>query len=197
MFRFIKTTVAGGLLFILPLVLVFLLLEKGVHLLREPIHKLLPMFAEYSIAGVTAFTLVALVVLVLICFFAGLLAKTRLGTSLFNALEDNVLGKVPGYALLKDATAHLAGLESAEGAKVGLINEDDGWLFCLVLEQQQAWYSVFILDAGPAGGTSGEVRVVPASQVRLTELTWVQVLACVRRGGHGALALAAPWLPEA
>ncbi|MFJ7796236.1 hypothetical protein [Pseudomonas sp. NPDC096950] len=197
MFRFIKTTVAGGLLFILPLLLVFMLLEKGVRLLREPIHKLLPMFAEYSVAGVTLFTLVALVVLVLICFFAGLLAKTRLGTTVFNALEDNVLGKVPGYTLLKDATAHLAGLENVEGTKVGLINEDDGWLFCLVLEQQQAWYSVFILDAGPAGGTSGEVRVVPASQVRLTELTWVQVLACVRRGGHGALALAAPWLPKA
>lgn len=80
---------------------------------------------------------------------------------------------------------------------VGLINEDDGWLFCLVLEQQDAWFSVFILDAGPASGTSGEVRVVPASQVRLTELTWLQALACVRRGGHGALALAAPWLPQA
>jgi uncharacterized membrane protein len=197
MFRFIKTTVAGGLLFILPLLLVFMLLEKGVHLLREPIHKLLPMFAEYSVAGVTLFTLVALVVLVLICFFAGLLAKTRFGTAVFNTLEDNVLGKVPGYALLKDATARLTGLENVQGAKVGLINEDDGWLFCLVLEQQDAWFSVFILDAGPASGTSGEVRVVPASQVRLTELTWLQVLACVRRGGHGALALAAPWLPQA
>lgn len=197
MFRFIKTTVAGGLLFILPLLLVFMLLEKGVHLLREPIHTLLPMFAEYSVAGVTLFTLVALVVLVLICFFAGLLAKTRFGTAVFNTLEDNVLGKVPGYALLKDATARLTGLENVQGAKVGLINEDDGWLFCLVLEQQDAWFSVFILDAGPASGTSGEVRVVPASQVRLTELTWLQVLACVRRGGHGALALAAPWLPQA
>ena len=197
MFRFVKTTVAGGLLFILPLLLVFMLLEKGVHLLREPIHKLLPMFAEYSVAGVTLFTLVALVVLVLICFFAGLLAKTRFGTAVFNTLEDNVLGKVPGYALLKDATARLTGLENVEGARVGLICEDDGWLFCLVLEQQDEWFSVFILDAGPASGTSGEVRVVPASQVRLTELTWIQVLACVRRGGHGALALAAPWLPKA
>jgi uncharacterized membrane protein len=197
MFRFIKITVAGGLLFILPLVLVFLLLEKAVHLLREPLHKLLPMFAEYSIAGVTLFTVVALVVVVLICFFAGLLAKTGPGIALFNALEENVLGKVPGYALLKDATAHLAGLEDIEGTKVGLINKDDCWLFCLVLEHQHDWYSVYIPDAGPAGGSSGEVRLVPGDQVRLTELAWMPVLACVRRGGHGALALAAPWLPRA
>lgn len=196
MFRFIKTTVAGGLLFILPLLLVFLLLEKAVRLLREPIHKLLPMFEDHSIAGVTLFTVVALLLLVLICFFAGLLAKTRAGTALFNGLEENILGKVPGYGLLKDATAHLAGLENVEGAKVGLISEDDGWLFCLVLEQQHDWYSVYIPDAGPAGGSSGEVRVVPGAQVRLTELAWMPVLACVRRGGHGALALAVPWLPR-
>ncbi|MDI2590315.1 hypothetical protein NYP20_14160 [Pseudomonas sp. N3-W] len=197
MFRFIKTTAAGGLLFILPLVLIFILVEKAVRLLKPVLHKLLPMFDHYSVAGVTLFTVVALVALVLICFFAGLLAKTRAGTALLNSLEDNVLGKVPGYGLLKDATSHLAGLENVEGAKVGLVCEDEGWLFCLVLEQQHDWFSVYIPDAGPAGGSCGEVRMVTAAQVRLTGLSWMPVLACVRRGGHGALTLAAPWLPGA
>jgi uncharacterized membrane protein len=197
MFRFIKTTMAGGLLFILPLVLILVLVEKAVHLLNPVLHKLLPMFDRYSVAGVTLFTVVALVALVLICFFAGLLAKTRAGTALFNTLEDNVLGKVPGYGLLKDAASHLAGLENVDGARVGLVCEDDGWLFCLVLEQQHDWLSVYIPDAGPAGGSSGEVRMVTAAQVQLTGLAWMPVLACVRRGGHGALALAAPWLPSA
>lgn len=196
MFNFIKTTIAGGLLFILPLVLVVILLEKAVHLLRGPIHQPLPMFAQYSIAGVTLFTLVALLMLVLICFIAGLLAKTGPASKLLNALEENVLGKIPGYGLLKDATAHLAGLENVEGARVGLICEDEGWLFCLVLETQGTWLSVYIPDAGPAGGSSGEVRLVSTNQVRPTELDWMPVLACVRRGGHGALKLAAPWLPE-
>lgn len=34
MFKFIKTTVIGGLLFILPLVLIVVLIEKAIHLLR-------------------------------------------------------------------------------------------------------------------------------------------------------------------
>lgn len=39
MFKFIKTTVIGGLLFILPLVLIFV----AIHLLRGPMQKPLPM----------------------------------------------------------------------------------------------------------------------------------------------------------
>ncbi|MCR1827057.1 hypothetical protein L1F06_006910 [Ectopseudomonas hydrolytica] len=50
MFRFIKTTIAGGLLFILPLVLLFILIEKAIHLLRGPLHKVLPIFSGFSIA---------------------------------------------------------------------------------------------------------------------------------------------------
>ena len=37
MFKFIKTTVVGGLLFILPLVLIVVLIEKAIHLLRGPV----------------------------------------------------------------------------------------------------------------------------------------------------------------
>lgn len=55
MFSFIRTTVAGGLLFILPLMLIVILMEKAVHLLREPIRKLLAMFTHYSFAGITLF----------------------------------------------------------------------------------------------------------------------------------------------
>ncbi|NMZ58322.1 hypothetical protein [Pseudomonas nitroreducens] len=41
MLRFIKTTIAGGLLFILPLVLIVILVEKAIHLLSGPLQKVL------------------------------------------------------------------------------------------------------------------------------------------------------------
>lgn len=197
MFKFIKTTMAGGLLFILPLVLIVWLIEKAIHLIKGPLTKLLPMFAEHSIAGITLFSLVALLTLVGICFIAGLLANTRFAIKLLRLLEEQVLGNLPGYQLLKDMTARMTGVEHLDGAKVGLICEDDGWLFCLVLEAGNAdWVSVYIADAGPSGGTAGELRLMPAACVRMTELSWLSVLACLRRGGRGALELAGPWLPK-
>lgn len=197
MLRFIKTTVAGGVLFMLPLVLIFILLEKALHLLHVPLLTAFPMFAGYRVAGITLFSVVALCALVLICFLAGLLARTGPATRLIKTVESQVLGKLPGYELLKDATARMAGVENIEGAQVGLICEDDGWLFCLVLDAPvEGWVSVYVPDAGPAGATGGDLRMMPAPMVRMTDLAWLPVLACLRRGGRGALALATPWLPK-
>jgi len=72
MFKFIKTIVIGGLLFILPLVLIVVLLEKAIHLLRGPVEKLLPMFKDYDVAGVTLISLATLIGLIVLCFLAGL-----------------------------------------------------------------------------------------------------------------------------
>ncbi|RJG12053.1 hypothetical protein D3879_01630 [Pseudomonas cavernicola] len=197
MTRFIKTTAAGGLLFILPLVLIFILLEKAAHLLRGPLLKLLPMYEQHTVAGITVFTLLTIVLLVVICFLAGLLARTGLAKKILAALEDHVLAHLPGYQLLKDATARMAGVDNVDGASVGLIEDDDGWLFCLVLEPPKAgWVAVYLADAGPGGGTAGEVHLFPSARVRMTELAWPQVLGCLRRGGRGAVELAAPWLPK-
>lgn len=197
MLRFVKTTVAGGVVFILPLILICILLEKALQLMHEATAKVLPMLATYSVAGVTLLTIIAIVALVFICFLAGLLARTKAASRLIEAIESNVLGKLPGYQLIKDATARMAGVDNVEGAQVGLICEDDGWLFCLVLEAEvDGWISVYVPDAGPAGPAGGDLRMMPANMVRVTSLAWLPVLACMRRGGRGGLAMALPWLPK-
>ncbi len=196
MFNFIKTTAIGGLLFILPLVLVIVLVEKAIHLLRGPIEKLLPMFAGYDVAGVTLISCAALLGLVLACFVAGLLAKTRAASNGLRLLEDNLLSNLPGYQLFKDATARFAGLENEDGSKVGMIAEGDGWRLCLVLEAADPWVTVFMPDGGPAGCTAGEVRLLPASEVVVTDLAWLPLMAALRRGGRGAAEMLQPWLAK-
>jgi uncharacterized membrane protein len=197
MLKFVKTTMAGGVVFILPLMLVFILLEKALRLLHGAIVNLLPMFSTYSVAGITLLSLIALFLLVFVCFVAGLLARTQLASGFIRTIESKVLGNLPGYDLLKDAAARFAGIKDVEGAQVGLICEDDGWLFCLVVEAEiNGWISVYVPSAGPSGATGGDLKVMPAHLVRMTELAWLPVLACLRRGGKGALELAVPWLPQ-
>lgn len=91
MFRFVKTTAAGGIIFILPLLLILVLVERAVHILEGPALKLMPMIAGKSVAGITAFTLVALVAIVLICFLAGLVAKTQMAANRLSFLEESIL----------------------------------------------------------------------------------------------------------
>ncbi|MFV3370120.1 hypothetical protein ACNFH5_18300 [Pseudomonas sp. NY15435] len=191
MLKFIKTTIAGGLLFILPLVLVVVLIEKAIHLLSGPLQKVLPLFDGFGVAAATSVTLVAIIALAAICFLAGLIARTRLATRGLQTLEDRILGNLPGYQLLKDATARFAGLEQIEGARVGMVNEGGGFRLGLVLESQGDWVLLYLPDGGPAGGTAGEVRALPAADVTLTDIPWLSLVACLRRGGRGTLELAA------
>lgn len=196
MFRFIKTTIAGGLLFILPLVLLFILIEKAIHLLIGPVQKVLPFFAGFSIAGVTSVTVTAIALLLLCCFLAGLLAKTEAASRTLGALEDKLLGNLPGYQLVKDATARFAGMDNVDGAKVVMVIQDSGYRFGLALEARNDWLLVYMPDGGPAGGTAGEVQVLPVESVLITTIPWLSLLACLRRGGRGSLELAAPYLSE-
>ncbi|MEN0105590.1 MAG: hypothetical protein AAGC84_04100 [Pseudomonas sp.] len=197
MFRFIKTTVLGGVLFILPLALLVILLEKVIHLLRVPLAKVLPLFSGFSVAGVTSVTLAAVVLLLLVCFLAGLLARTAVAANAIQALEDKLLGNLPGYQLLKDAAARVTGMENLEGAKVGMLIQDVGFRFGLVMEARDGWVLIFLADGGPAGLTAGEVQMMPAEQVVITDISWIALAACLRRGGRGALEMAAAYLPPA
>lgn len=196
MFKFIKTTVLGGLLFILPLVLIVVLIEKAIHLLHGPVQTLLPMFAGHNVAGVTLISLAAVFGLVLLCFFAGLLARTRMASRALETVEDKVLGNLPGYHLFKDISARMAGQENDEGTQVGMIAEGEGFRLCLVLETVGDWSAIYMPDGGPAGGTAGEVRLLPTSQVVITDATWLPLIASLRRGGRGALEMVGPWLPR-
>lgn len=190
MLKFIKTTIAGGLLFILPLVLVVVLIEKAIHLLSGPLQKVLPLFDGFGIAAATSVTLMAIIALAAICFLAGLIARTQLASKGLQTLEDRILGNLPGYQLFKDATARFAGLEQIEGARVGMVNEGGGFRLGLILESRGDWVLLYLPDGGPAGGTAGEVRALPATEVMLTDIPWLSLLACLRRGGRGTLELA-------
>lgn len=196
MFKFIKTTVVGGVLFILPLMLIIVLIEKAIHLLSGPIHKILPMFEGYHVAGVTMISLATLLGLVLICFLAGLLAKTDAASNALTAIEEKVLGNLPGYQLFKDVSSRVAGVDKEDDTKVGMIEEGDGWRLCLVLETVGDWATIYMPDGGPAGGTAGEVRLMPTAQVVVTDVTWLPLLATLRRGGRGSLELVGPWLKK-
>lgn len=90
----------------------------------------------------------------------------------------------------------MAGLDDDGSTKVGMIAEGDGWRLCLVLDAVCDWVTIYMPDGGPAGGTAGEVRLMPASQVVTTDVTWLPLVASLRRGGRGALEMMEPWLPK-
>src|SRR6266478_3594564 len=102
---FVKMTLIGGLLVVLPIWVTVLLLLKavtGALVVLKPIAKMLPQTVVHD-------SLVALALLLVICFVTGLLVRTRPVQRLGAWLEGRVFERVPGGRRLKKPLTISAG----------------------------------------------------------------------------------------
>ena len=76
MLKFLKTTVLGGIVFLVPLVIFIVVLGKAVILVNQLATPIAATFPAQSVGGLAVVHIVALLLLVFICFLAGLAART-------------------------------------------------------------------------------------------------------------------------
>lgn len=96
-FNVIKLTVIGGVVFLFPIVVIYLILQKLYEILiviTEPVALRVPV---PEVGGVAMLTIVTVTAIILICFLAGLAARTALAASLVGFLEDRLLSNIPIY----------------------------------------------------------------------------------------------------
>jgi uncharacterized membrane protein len=99
-------------------------------------------------AGVIAITLLSILILVVISFGAGIIARTAAGRRLTRWSESSLLGRLPQYQLVKSMAEGLAHIESASGLKPALVSIEDGWQIGYLLEQlENDWVAVFLPQA--------------------------------------------------
>lgn len=94
---FLKTTLLGGVVFVLPAYVSALLLLKtlgAAAAVVEPISTHLPETAPYR-------KVLAFLLLLGVCFVTGLFVKTAVGRLVKRAVERNLLERVPGYAVFR------------------------------------------------------------------------------------------------
>ena len=79
---FLKTTIVGGVLFLLPLGLVLFILSYALRLatrVAQPISEALHLDQLGDVAGIGITTVVGVLLLVLVSFAAGLIGRTSIG----------------------------------------------------------------------------------------------------------------------
>ena len=136
---FLKTTLIGGLIFLIPFVVIMTVLGKAVKImmaLADPISKIIPI---ESVAGIAFVNILAIVVLVFICFFAGLMARSKAGKRAFNSLDIKLMALLPGYAFVKGIAGSMDGKEDKKVLTPVLAKFDD---------QSQVGFEVERLDNG-------------------------------------------------
>ena len=90
---FIRVTVLGGILFLLPLVVAVAVISKALSIVHSMATPLLENLPVDTVIGAAVIHVFSVVVLVLLCFLAGLAAQRPAAGRLVNYLEQDVLMK--------------------------------------------------------------------------------------------------------
>src|SRR6218665_1183687 len=184
-FKIIKATFLGGILFLAPLVVLLVILEKGYGIIQKVTLPLVNNLPKVYVLGVALQELIGILIIILICFIAGLLARTPRAQELIRKLEDGILSFVPGYSFMKSMNENIMGIESKEDLKVILVPTDAGWQFAFLIEQiDDNNFTVFVPDA--PNPWSGSVVFVEKKDIKEIDMTQKQALACIRKLGFGS-----------
>jgi uncharacterized membrane protein len=179
-----KTILTGGIIFLLPIIVIGFLLDKAIELIQRLVRPITNAIGIQSVGGVAFGTILAIVLLVLVAFLAGLLARTRHGQATFSMLENSILGMLPQLRMARGIVESLDAERQSE-IEVVLVRTDAGLCLGFVLERPDGdWWSVFV-PAAPQW-TSGAVVYAHFEDIRQTGLTFTEAIMLMRRCGSGS-----------
>lgn len=180
---FIKTTVIGGLVVIVPLAIIAFVAGDAVHTLIEVTRPLTTGFPFGAFVNALLAVLIAALVIVAICFVAGFLLSTFLGRTAKNWVETRVLERVPMYSTLRGLTQRFAGMENADYPVVeaDLFGSGSRVLGVLVDELVDGRKVVYVPSSPMV--TIGQLHILSASHVTETDLSMAETIGCLSQMG--------------
>jgi uncharacterized membrane protein len=183
-FSFLKTTLIGGLVVVLPVWLVGFVLIRGLGQIKSAIE---PLTNNVTHAFAPPIAIAALVLL-FSCFAIGLLIQTASGGRLVGTVERRLAESLPGYGLFRGLTLGVTGGGAGHAVKPALVGSEDDMAFGIIIERANGFSTIFIPSAPSA--TSGSVRIVLDSNVHPLDVPLRKVLSSMSHYGEGAISLA-------
>ena len=182
--KFIRATIAGGMLFLIPVVAIIFILAKAFSILRnisKPIAATLPFT---NVAGIADDTIITIILLLLICFLAGIFMRTRLANQIVKWLQDRVLVYIPGYSYIQALSTDWFSKERTANWKPASIFIDDNEVICFVVDETEDYYSIFLPSA--PSPSSGSICVRKKKDVTLLPITISDTVKMIRQLGKGS-----------
>jgi len=185
--NFMKTTIVGGLIFLIPLILLLLVLKHAMGFAAKVAKPIAEKFPVPEIGGPALVTLVAVAVLIVVAFLAGLAARTSPGRRIARWFDDSLMGAVPQYRMMKSVAEGFAQVESAQDLLPVLLRLDDSWQLGYQIEELQDGSIAVFLPAAPTP-MSGNILYVTPDRVRRLDIPIGEAMKIVKRMGLGSAA---------
>jgi uncharacterized membrane protein len=178
---FLRMTLVGGLLVVLPLWVSVLLLIKAIKsalVVLHPLAKLLPQTLVHP--NVVAFCL-----LVLICFAVGLLIRTRFGQLFGDWLEKHFLGRIPGFSIVHGMIRQLAGAKDEQSFQPALVEIEEALVPAFIIEKHADGQFTVFVSSSPTP-MAGAIYILQPERVHPVDVPLRKAMVCVTKWGSGA-----------
>jgi len=183
--NFLKTTIIGGGVFVIPFIIVVALLLKAMKIMMviaAPLDSLIPVD---KIGGIAIANLLALILVIIICFLAGLAAKSLYAKRIHESIDSKLRLFIPGYAFLKGMTGGLEE-DGEDNHMIPVIAKlDDSAQIGFEVDRLESGLVVVYLPGAP-NPWSGSVVLMTEDRIEKSNLKFIGVTKVMQRIGIGS-----------
>jgi uncharacterized membrane protein len=185
--KFIKTTALGGVIFLLPIIVLAILFKAAYNFVKEPLAPLAALSPIQTFGGVGVAALMAVVLIFALCFLAGLAIRTTWAQRVMEQFDSQFLGKIPFYAFLRSMFYEMSGRQAETGLNLALAWIEECWQPAVVQEElENGWLVVFVPQAPTP--FSGAIYYMPPDRVKRLAATSGEMFKVLARFGVGSRA---------
>ena len=170
----LQDTFIAGLIFLLPLLILFVLITKVLMFFKNFTGKIAAMFGIKSIVGISASSIVGTLSLILLCLFCGYLIRVALFKHLSEWVDGKLRKTIPGYEVYREMAMsrleqkeEMLPYESAAWATVG-----DGQVPAFIMETCSDGSLVIFI---PSAGNTKEGAILLMEQNRVSRCPDVEM----------------------
>lgn len=183
-----RTTVLGGVIFLIPFVVVILVVGKALAVMRGVARPLVGWLGVDRLGAIAVIDIVAAVLVVAVCYVAGLLATGDRAHRVQQAFDRKLLELFPRYAFLKSMTEALGTDTVDKTLKPVLVHLDDQSQLAFEVERGEEWVTVYLPGSPDPWG--GVVSLVKPERVQRLAVDFHAAVKCLRLVGRGTASLA-------
>lgn len=194
--EFVKSTLIGGLLVLLPLTILLYALAWVFNLAHKAIAPLTKIVLEKATLQVIVADVIVIGLLVLICFLVGAFVRTRLGRWIYALIESRLLRRTPGYSMIKETVSQFLDKDKQSpfsSVALARIFESDTLVTVFVTDRHaDGSYTVF-MPTGP-NPTSGNIYHLKGENVFPVDVPVEDAMRSIISCGAGSSTLIAKFL---
>jgi uncharacterized membrane protein len=184
----LKTTLIGGIVLLLPLVVTLAVVAEGLQMVGKAAAPVIALLPQKTVGGIALATVATALLLLLLCFAAGLAARAALGRRLSESFENRLHALYPRYTVIKGMTQGLSGQPGDAALKVVLVGFDDQQALALEVERLADGRVVVFLPGAP-DPWSGSSVLVDAGRVTSLPVEVATLTRTLKGLGRGTAAL--------